>query len=363
MSTGNGIKILYIDDEINNLISLKALLRLDYKVLTTTDTEEVDQLLTANPDIRVVLCDQRMPQKTGVQLFAELREKHPLPIRILVTAYTDVEDIIAAINQGHIFRYVRKPWAHADLVSAIEEADKFYTATSQLATRNQELQLAYNELDKFAYNVSHHIRSPITGILTALNYALESDSIEEIKDLVSMVDTSVKKLDGLILNMYDYYNLQQGELTISFIDPEQLLQEMEDKYAGAARAEGVDFTSSLDHTEPLRSDAPSLKFILTNLLSNAFKFRDPQKPGSWVKLELHVEKAKIGIRVSDNGKGITADQLPALFDINAAPADHKDAHGYGLLNIKHLLVKLGGSIQASCEQGITTFSVTIPNKF
>lgn len=363
MSTGNGIKILYIDDEINNLISLKALLRLDYQVLTTTNVDEVDQLLTQHPDIRIVFCDQRMPQKTGVEVFAELREKHPLPIRILVTAYTDVEDIIEAINRGHIFRYIRKPWSHADLVSAIEEASKFYTATSLLASRNQELQLAYNELDKFAYNVSHHIRSPITGILMALNMAMEADDITEIKDLIAMVDASVKKLDGLILNMYDYYNLRQGELTISFIDPEQLLQEVREQYSAYAQTEGVRFTANLAHTEPLRSDAPSIKFIITNLLSNAFKFRDKQQAEPWVSLDIDVERAQIRIRVSDNGQGIPAGQLSSLFDVIATPRTAKDSSGYGLSNVKHLLVKLGGNITAACTGGVTTFTVTIPNKY
>ncbi len=109
MNLDKGIKILYVDDEMNNLIGFKASLRLEYEVLTTTDIAEAHRLVAEHPDIRIVFCDQRMPQQTGVQFFADLKEKHPDPVRILLTAYTDVEDIIAAINRGHIFRYIRKP--------------------------------------------------------------------------------------------------------------------------------------------------------------------------------------------------------------------------------------------------------------
>lgn len=362
MSTGKGIRVLYIDDEVNNLISFKALLRMDYEVLITTETEEAARLLAQYPDIRIIFCDQRMPQKTGVRFFSEIREQYPAPIRILVTAYTDVEDLIEAVNRGHIFRYIRKPWTLADLVSAVEEADKFYTATSLLASRNRELELAYSELDKFAYSISHHVRSPITGILTALNLALETDDITEIKELIGMVDSSVKKLDGLILNRYDYYNLRQGELTISFIDPEQLLRELEDKYRGLAQADSIHFTTKLSSTEPLRSDAASLKFIITNLLSNAFKFQHPTKTGKWISLDMKVEKSGIEIRVSDNGTGIPEAQLPHLFDVFSQPKDIKEAGGNGLHNIKHLLIKLGGTITATCKDGVTTFTVTLLNK-
>lgn len=362
MNLDKGIKILYVDDEINNLIGFKASLRLEYEVFTTTDIAEAYKLITEHPDIRIVFCDQRMPQQTGVRFFADLKEKHPDPVRILLTAYTDVEDIIEAINRGHIFRYIRKPWIMADVVSAIEEANKFYIASSLLAVRNRELQLAYNDLDKFAYNVSHHIRSPITGILTALNLAMDTDNLEDVKDILSMIDTSVKKLDGFILNMYDYYNLRQGELTITFIDTGQLLQELDDKYSAYAQAEQILFTTSIKGTEPLRSDAPSLKFIITNLLDHALKFQDPSQTEKKVVLDILTEQSNITVKVSATGTDIPAEELSELFDVFVKANDNKPGSGYGLYRVKHLLVKLGGSITAEVRYGTTLFTVVIPNK-
>ncbi|HTH83395.1 MAG TPA: response regulator, partial [Mucilaginibacter sp.] len=167
------IKVLYIDDEMDNLTGFKATLRLDYQVFTAVNVPGAMEYLVKHPDIRVIFCDQRMPVKTGVEFFEEIRGTFPLPVRILLTAYTDIESVIDAINRGNIFRFVKKPWAEADIISAIEEANKFYQTNSMLSVKNDELQKAYSELDKFAYSVSHDIRGPLSGILGAINVARE----------------------------------------------------------------------------------------------------------------------------------------------------------------------------------------------
>ena len=103
------IKILYVDDEQDNLVGFKASLRFDYQVLTAVNIPQAISCLDNHPEIRVIFCDQRMPVKTGVDFFEEIRISHPLPVRILLTAYTDVEAIIDSINKGNVFRYVKKP--------------------------------------------------------------------------------------------------------------------------------------------------------------------------------------------------------------------------------------------------------------
>src|SRR3984885_15568310 len=107
-------------------MGFKASLRLDYQIFTAVNVPQALDCLETNPEIRIVFCDQRMPGKTGVDFFEEIRISHPLPIRIMLTAYTDVESIIDAINRGNIFRFVKKPWIEADIIGAIDEANKFY---------------------------------------------------------------------------------------------------------------------------------------------------------------------------------------------------------------------------------------------
>src|SRR5471030_3329945 len=130
------IKILYVDDEPDNLVGFKASLRMDYHILTAVNVPQAIGFLDHYPEIKIIFCDQRMPGKTGVEFFEEIRTSHPLPVRILLTAYTDVEAIINAINKGNIFRYVKKPWTEPDIISAIDEANKFYLANSMLSVKN-----------------------------------------------------------------------------------------------------------------------------------------------------------------------------------------------------------------------------------
>ena len=99
-------KILYVDDEPNNLIGFKAAFRVHYDIFTAGHAAEAVNCLAKHPDIHIIFCDQRMPDKTGVEFFEEIRVKYPLPIRILLTGYADIESVINAINRGHIFRYV-----------------------------------------------------------------------------------------------------------------------------------------------------------------------------------------------------------------------------------------------------------------
>jgi len=122
------IQILYVDDEQDNLTGFKAAFRLSYQIYTAENAQAAIRLLEKHPDIRIIICDQRMPQMTGVEFFEQVRHPYPLPIRILITAYTDIESVIGAVNRGQIFRYIGKPWYDADIVSAIEEAHKFYVA-------------------------------------------------------------------------------------------------------------------------------------------------------------------------------------------------------------------------------------------
>ncbi len=195
MSTQDKIKVLYIDDEQNNLVGFKATFRFDYHVFIAVNIAQAYEHLKKNADISIILCDQRMPDKTGVQFFEEVRAIYPGPIRMLMTGYTDIESVIDAVNRGHIFRYIKKPWTDTDVRSAIEEANKFFITNTMLAAKNSELQSAYDELGKFAYSVTHDLRGPLLSVIGALDLARTMESIEEIREILSMMDTAVRKLD------------------------------------------------------------------------------------------------------------------------------------------------------------------------
>nr|WP_294897524.1 hybrid sensor histidine kinase/response regulator [uncultured Pedobacter sp.] len=357
------IKILYLDDELNNLIGFKASLRLDYIIYTAQNSAEALAHLDKNPDIRVIFCDQRMPEKTGVEFFEEIRSIHPHPIRILLTAYADIESVIDAINRGHVFRYVKKPWLDTDIISAIEESNKFYLANSMLSIKNEELRKAYIELDRFAYSVSHDIRGPLVGISGGVDLALQTYDIAEIKEILSLMQKSVSKLDAYILSMHDYYSLERGELKITSIDFNEVAKETEEIFAIYAKTAKIDFKIEVTQNESFWNDALSISLIINNLLTNAFKYQRKDVEHKRVTLTIEVLKGSATLIVSDNGTGIDKKYISEIFDLFFRAHVQESGSGLGLFNVKSAVSKLDATIDVNSTLGEgTIFTVVIPHK-
>ncbi len=343
-------------------MGFKASLRMDYKVLTALDAPEALALLKTHPEIRVVFCDQRMPNKTGVDFFEEIRISFPLPVRVMLTAFTDVQDIVAAINRGNIFRFVKKPWTLADIIGAIEEANKFYVANSMLAVKNDELRKAYDELNKFAYSVSHDIRGPLSGILGAIDLANDIDDHEEMKKMLVLMKKSVKKMDDYVLSMHDYYSLQRGELKITEIDFNHVAEEMKAIYNVLSKVNDVKFTVSVKQSENFRSDYAPLLLIVNNLLSNAFKYQEKDSEIRSVELTIEVEKNEAIIYVKDTGVGILESHVGEIFKLFYRSNAVEVGSGFGLYNVRSAIIKLNGTIDVKSSLGEgTTFKVSIPS--
>ncbi len=127
------IKILYLDDEENNLVAFKALFRREYDVFTTTSAREAVEYLNQN-EVPVILSDQKMPDISGVEFFEMILPDFPRSVRILVTGYADIEAVVNAINKGEIYRYVAKPWDEHDLRICLKNAVEKYQSNTQSAS-------------------------------------------------------------------------------------------------------------------------------------------------------------------------------------------------------------------------------------
>ncbi|MCW3114402.1 MAG: response regulator [Segetibacter sp.] len=128
------IKVLYIDDESDNLTSFKATFRRNFSILTAESGDAAIKILE-EATIHVILSDQRMPKMTGIEFFEKIQAIHPDPIRILITGYTDINAVIEAINRGQVYKYLTKPWDEEDVKIYVEKAYEVY----RLRKENVEL--------------------------------------------------------------------------------------------------------------------------------------------------------------------------------------------------------------------------------
>lgn len=363
MDNNKKIQVLYIDDEPNNLVSFKASFRFDYTIYIANNTDEALAHLNQHPGISVILSDQKMPGKTGVEFFEEIRLKHPNPVRILITGYTDIDSVINAINRGQVYRYIKKPWTEADVKSAIDEGYKFYITNSLLTLKNEELQKAYEELDKFAYSATHDMRGPILSVLGIIDLTKNAEDMTEIKEMVSMMENAMLKLDNYIQNLHDHYSIRRGELNITDIDFNNVMKDMSDLYDITGRLKGITFKKSVAQSSKFRSDDISIKIILNNLLSNAFKYQKKNNNDKFVSIDVIVEGNTSVITVEDNGIGIPEKNKNDVFMMFFRGANDEIGSGFGLYNVKDALSKINGKIElTSKENEGTKFTVTIPSK-
>lgn len=363
MSTGRKIQVLYIDDEQNNLNGFKATFRFDYTIFIASDTQKAVEYLKQYPEISVILCDQRMPDKTGVQFFEEIRIDYPNPVRMLITGYTDIESVIDAVNRGHIFRYIKKPWTDSDIRSAIEEANKFFLTNALLVAKNIELSSAYYELGKFAYSITHDVRGPLLSIIGALDLAKGIDDMEELRELMGLMSEAVTKLDEYIKNTHEYYKLKRGQLQFSEIDLNVVLSDIAALFKITGRNNNIQFTSKVIQTNAFYSDEISIKMILNNLLSNAFNYQRKNAKDKMVDVVMEVVDTDLIITVKDNGIGIHENHIKNIFTMFYRATSEETGSGLGLYNVKDALNRLEGTIDvmSTIDKG-TTFTVTIPGK-
>ncbi len=117
--------LLIVDDEPDVCDSVHDLLRREFRVLKAHSGAEGFRLMQEE-EVHIIMTDQRMPQVSGVELLTRVKARNPQAVRMLFTGYADLESIIAAINQGHVYQFLKKPWQPEELLDAVRQAAAEY---------------------------------------------------------------------------------------------------------------------------------------------------------------------------------------------------------------------------------------------
>src|ERR1700740_2896774 len=186
--------ILYVDDEENNLYAFRAYFRKEYEVYTAQNASDAFLVLEKN-HISIIISDQRMPAMTGIEFLEKTIKKYPDCLRVLITAYADMDLVIEAVNRGQINKFIQKPWNWDELSLTIKNCRLIYDLKLELKKKNEQLQKANDELNKFVYSVSHDLRAPLMSILGLVNLSKKEQKSTAIKNYFEIIETCVVKLD------------------------------------------------------------------------------------------------------------------------------------------------------------------------
>ena len=140
------IGVLYVDDEVNNLNSFKAAFRHDFQVYTAISAKEGRKILDTT-EIGVIITDHRMPVMTDIEFLESIIQAYPDTIRILLTGFADINAVMDAINRGHVYKYLVKPWQNDELKMYILNAMEIYKLRRENKDLSAKLRLAHAEIE------------------------------------------------------------------------------------------------------------------------------------------------------------------------------------------------------------------------
>ncbi|RAM50883.1 MAG: two-component system response regulator [Hapalosiphonaceae cyanobacterium JJU2] len=129
-------KILVVDDEPDNLDLLYRTFRRDFQVLKADSGMNALQVLATEGEVAVIISDQRMPEMKGTEFLSKTLPQFPNTVRIILTGFTDIEDLVEAINAGQVYKYITKPWDPTELKAVVQRAAETYDLLKQ---RTEEL--------------------------------------------------------------------------------------------------------------------------------------------------------------------------------------------------------------------------------
>ncbi|MEA5506081.1 response regulator [Halotia wernerae UHCC 0503] len=171
------LKILVVDDEPDNLDLLYRTFRRDFNVLKADSGMNALEVLAAEGEVAVIISDQRMPEMKGTEFLSKTVPQFPDTVRIILTGFTDIEDLVEAINAGQVYKYITKPWDPGELKAVVQRAAETYDLLKQ---RTEELRRANAQMALLTVLVevtqaAQSLDETLTPIATAFSDSFAAD--------------------------------------------------------------------------------------------------------------------------------------------------------------------------------------------
>ncbi len=176
--------ILVVDDEVRSLETIQRILEDDFDVKTASTISEAEQILQREW-VQIIVCDQRMPEMTGVEFLKRVREQWPDLIRMIISGYTDSEDIISAVNEAGIYQYITKPWHPDHLIITLNNAARMFELQRQNEALSVELKKTPGQLEQSMNRKSIELRE---------NYQCDDGMVRTPDSCMNAVCTKIRRI-------------------------------------------------------------------------------------------------------------------------------------------------------------------------
>ncbi len=362
--TGEGVRVLIVDDEQESLNLLNRTLRGLYETSLARDGREGLRSLERNP-VAAVISDQRMPGMTGVEFLAEASRRCPYTQRILLTGYTEVEGIIDAINAGHVFGYLSKPWHPDDLLATLRRAVETHQLLkdkdrllSDLQQKNEELRGVLEQtrrleaekiqterwaaLGKLAGMVAHDLRNPLTAIQCQAGLLRDEAVAGANKDRsVHAILDQVQRMGHTIDELLLFATPKDARASLRPYELSALVASLQEAFSLRCEATGVCLETNLEYEGTLWIRPPQVYRVLENLVKNALDAVGER--GEILIASERMKGEEVVIRVADSGSGVPDSIRGSLFE-PFVTRDKPGGTGLGLAIVKKIVCEHGGRV-------------------
>ena len=371
-------RLLIVDDEPMLLMVLSDIFQELYDLRTAESGEAALELLLGGFEPEVIVADQRMTGMSGAQFLAKSIPHAAKAVRVVLTGYTDVQDIIDSINLGHIYRFLTKPWQREELLEAVRLCFEHYdlaTRNSELADALARLEAAHKQLkelsdekDEFLGIAAHDLKNPLQAIREFATMCAEDDAME-LETRQQILETIVKtsnRMFEIIRNLLDINALERGALAFASMSfpISSIAGFVVQDYRARASAKNITLHFENNTEAKVFADESMTMQILENLVSNAVKY-SPHGKNIFVRITTP-SPTTTQVVIQDEGPGISADDQKKLFGkfirLSARPTGDEHSTGLGLSIVKKMVEAMKGKVWCESEFGKgATFIVEFPS--
>lgn len=355
-------KILLVDDELNNLENLIFAFELDYNLISASSANEALDIVDRE-DIAVIISDQRMPEVNGIELLCKIKKKKPDIIRILITAYSDLEAVIDGINKGDIYRFIKKDWSIDEIEIIIKQAIEYYQMKNDLEAATQALikseKLA--TIAEIAAGIEHELKNTLMGAslgVESVLLTLRDKGIDD-PDISKRLGTTMeycKRSNEIIGRLNDFAkpgHIEKVNLVKVIDDSIDMARDVLKKILT-----NITISKQLGNKLPLvEGNAVLFEQIFFNLIRNACQAMELD--GGDIIIKGTADDNWVYISVKDTGPGIETEIQKSVFE--PFFTTKKEGMGMGLYIINNIAKTFEGRLELESPIGDgCTFTVCLP---